>query len=73
MFGKNTDFLQSGMFARRLILRLHLTRNHRCEWRIHQWCDEPDGQWNGMTLCLVTNPLLSAASSWLDSSLETPW
>ncbi|GFV65417.1 hypothetical protein TNCV_2638471 [Trichonephila clavipes] len=46
---------QSGISARHSLLRLPLTRNHRCLRR--QWYDE---RWtwtrNGATLCLLMNP-----------------
>ncbi|GFU71433.1 transposable element Tcb1 transposase [Trichonephila clavipes] len=64
---------QSGLFARRPLLGLTLTQNHR---RLrHQSCvKEGCERQNGMKLSLLkSRASLSATPRWSNSSLETPW
>ncbi|GFX76743.1 transposable element Tcb1 transposase [Trichonephila clavipes] len=63
---------QSGLSARRRLLRLPLTQNHR---RLHrQWCDERRmwvAEWNEVVFTDVS--CICATPRWSNSSLETPW
>ncbi|GFY04871.1 transposable element Tcb1 transposase [Trichonephila clavipes] len=66
---------QSGLSARRSLLGLPLTQNHR---RLrHQWCDERRMwaiEWNEVVFTDESDVThLSATPRWSDSSLETPW
>ncbi|GFW76292.1 transposable element Tcb1 transposase [Trichonephila clavipes] len=70
-FGRNQT-TQSGLSARRPLLGLPLTQNHR---RLRcQWCDERRmcvAEWNKV---VFTEDLrMSTTPRWSDSSLETPW
>ncbi|GFU82284.1 transposable element Tcb1 transposase [Trichonephila clavipes] len=64
---------QSGLSARRPLLGLPLTQNHRRLRR--QWCDEK-GCWrqNGMNMSLLTSHASICKTTMVgDGGLETPW
>ncbi|GFU32261.1 transposable element Tcb1 transposase [Trichonephila clavipes] len=68
----STDSMQSGLSAKRPLLGLPLTQNHRRLRR--QWCDERRmwaAEWNKVVF--TDEPRICLQLRWSDSSLKTKW